>query len=137
MATYDNLPVYKTSYDLLFALFKISNAFSRDLRFTIGEDIKKHTLRMMLCIYRANKSIEDRARNISLARERIETIRILLRILKDMQQMSLKRFVDINEKIESVSKQLTLWEASCLRKNCSMAGAVAATAAAGAPRSVQ
>lgn len=137
MATYDNLPVYKKSYDLLFSLFKISNDFSRDLRFTVGEDIKKETLRMIILIYRANKSFEDRRKNISQARESIETIRVLLRILKDMKQTSLKKFVDINDKIESVSKQLAFWEASCLEKNKSMAGAVSAKADTGVPRSVQ
>ena len=60
MATYDNLPVYKTSYDMLIELFQAANGFSRDYRFTIGEQIKKETIEMMMCVYRANKSFEGR-----------------------------------------------------------------------------
>ncbi|MEI8096689.1 MAG: four helix bundle protein [Candidatus Moraniibacteriota bacterium] len=112
MATYDNLPVFKTSYDMLLELFKVSNNFSRDYRFTIGEQIKKETIEMMMCVYRANKSFEGRKNWIGTAREKIETIRVLLRILKDLKQVSLKKFISINEHIESVSKQLAYWENS-------------------------
>jgi hypothetical protein len=110
MATYDNLPVYKTSYDMLLELFQVANNFSRDYKFTIGEQIKKETMEMMLCIYRANKSFEGRKSRIGEAREKVETIRVSLRILKDLKQLNLKKFISLNEKIESVSKQLSLWE---------------------------
>jgi hypothetical protein len=109
MATYDNLPVYKTSYDLLLELFQIADNFSRDYKFTLGEQIKKETLAMMIFIYQANKSFSERKNMIDQAREKVEIIRVLLRILKDLKQLSLKKFVSINEKVESVSKQLTFW----------------------------
>ena len=110
MATYDNLPVYKVSYDLLLELFKAVNSFSRDYRFTIGEQIKKEVLEMMMCIYRANKKFEGRKSRIGESREKVETIRVLLRILRDLKQISFKKFISLNEKLESVSKQLSLWE---------------------------
>ena len=113
MATYDNLPVYKTSYDMLLKLFKKANHLSRHSRFTIGEQIKNATNDMMMCLYRANKSFEKRKGRIGEAREKVETIRVMLRILKDLKQLSLKKFININENIESVSKQLVFWENSC------------------------
>lgn len=110
MATFDNLPVYKTSYDLLLELFQTANNFSRDYRFTIGEQVKKETLEMMLWIYRANKSFAGRKNRIAEAREKVESIRITLRVLRDLKQVSFKKFLSLNEKLESVSKQLFLWE---------------------------
>ncbi len=111
MAIYDNLPVYKTSYDLLVELFKLVKNFSREWKFTIGEEIKKETIEMIINIYRANSSWEKKEK-IRCARGNIETIRLLLRLLKDLKQIGLERFVSLNEKIESVSKQLTKWEMS-------------------------
>ena len=35
MATYDNLPVYKKTYDLLVSLFRIGQNMERDYKFTI------------------------------------------------------------------------------------------------------
>ena len=37
MATYDNLPVYKISYDLLQKLFLVVHNFRREYKYTIWE----------------------------------------------------------------------------------------------------
>ena len=41
MATYNHLPVYKVSYDLLVELFRFTKDFTREYKYTIGESIKK------------------------------------------------------------------------------------------------
>jgi len=114
MATYDNLPVYKTSYDLVLELIKCISNFSREYKHTLGEKIEKETMEMILNIFRANSSFKERKGKILLARENIETIRLLLRILHDLKQVNLNKFIRLNEKIESISKQLVNWEASCV-----------------------
>ncbi len=35
-----------------------------------------------------------------------------MRLLKDLQEVNIKKFVLINQKIENVSKQLTAWQKS-------------------------
>ena len=110
MSTYDNLPVYKESYDLLVGLFLFTKDFNREFKYTLGESIKKETVEMITNIYRANSSFENRRERIQSARENVETIRLFLRLLKDLRQVNLKKFVDLNEKIESVSKQLSAWQ---------------------------
>lgn len=111
MATYNHLPVYKASYDLLVELFRFAKNFSREYKYTLGEDIKKETVLMIKNIYWANSSY-SKAKIIQSARDNIEVIRLYLRILKDLKQVNLKKFVFLNEKIESVSKQLTAWQKS-------------------------
>ena len=71
MTTYDNLPVYKESYDLLLELFRYTKEFSRDYKYTLGENIKKEVVEMITHIYKANSSIEKRAERIQCARENI------------------------------------------------------------------
>jgi hypothetical protein len=109
MATYDHLPVYKTSYDLLTEIFRFSQNFKREYKFTIGESLKNETITMITNIYRANSTYEKQS-PIEKAKENIEIIRLFFRLLKDLQQINLKKFIDINEKVESVSKQLTAWK---------------------------
>ena len=109
MATYDHLPVYKVSYDLLVELFRFTKDFSREYKYTLGESIKKEIIAMITNIYKANSSYSKKT-IIQSARENVETIRLFLRLLKDLQQISIKKFVFLNEKIESVSKQLTAWQ---------------------------
>jgi len=90
MATYDHLPVYKASYDLLVLLFQFTKDFSREYKFTIGESIKKETVAMITNIYRANSSYAKKD-IIRGARENIETIRLFLRLLKDLKQVNIKK----------------------------------------------
>ena len=54
----------------------------------------------------------DKNEVLQEARERIEVIRLFIRLMKDMQQISIKQFVQINESVENVSKQLTGWQKS-------------------------
>jgi len=54
MATYDNLPVYKKTYDVLIQLFRISQNMERDYKFTIGENLKKEVIELIMNVYRAN-----------------------------------------------------------------------------------
>ena len=108
MAIYDNLPVYKTSYDLLLRIFQLCQNMERDFKFTIGESLKKEIIELIINVYRAN-SREDKLALISSARENAVVIRLLLRLLQDLKQVKLETFVELNEKIESVSKQLAAW----------------------------
>jgi len=114
MANYNHLPVYKESYDLIIEIFESVKDFIREYKYTLGENIKKESIELVANIYRANSSF-NKSPHIQKARENIETIRIFLRLTKDLRQISLKKFIDVNEKIESVSKQLTAWAKSQAR----------------------
>jgi len=111
MALYDELPVYKASYDLLLEIFLFVRNFTKEFKYTIGESLKKETIELITLIYRAN-SKKEKESTIIEARERIEVIRLFLRLTKDLRQISLKKFVHINLKVENVSKQLTGWQKS-------------------------
>ena len=41
MSTYDELPVYKATYDLLLEMFRFTKDFSREYKYTVGESLKK------------------------------------------------------------------------------------------------
>jgi hypothetical protein len=112
MALYNHLPVYKDSYDLLKELFRFVKNFSREYKFTLGESIKNKAIEMIRNIYRANSS-RTKGMLIQAARENAETIRLYIRLCKDLQQIDLEKFVRLNGLIESVSKQLTAWQKSC------------------------
>lgn len=111
MTIYLHLPVYKASYDLVLEMFKVIKDFNREYKYTLGESIKKEAIEMITYIYRANSSFSKEL-YLEKAREKIETIRIFFRLARDLRQIGLERFVDVNEKIESISKQLSAWERS-------------------------
>ena len=109
MGLYQELPVYKASYDLLIEIFQFTKDFSKDYKYTVGESLKKETIELLTLIFRAN-SKTDKQLVLQEARERIEVIRLFIRLMKDMHQISVKEFVQVNQKVEDVSKQLTGWQ---------------------------
>ena len=58
MAKYDELPVYKASYDLLLEIFRFTKEFNREFKYTVGESLKNETLELITLIYRANSKEE-------------------------------------------------------------------------------
>ena len=108
MATYDELPVYKASYDLLLEIFRFAKDFAKEYKYTVGESLKKEALELITLIFRAN-SKKQKFETLQTAREKIEVIRLLIRLMKDLKQINLKKFVLINKQIENVSKQLVFY----------------------------
>jgi hypothetical protein len=111
MGLHQELPVYKAIYDLLLEIFSFTAEFSKEYKYTIGESLKKETIELLTLIFRAN-SRTDKHQVLQEARERIEVIRLVVRVMKDLHQISLKRFVHVSQKAEDVSKQLTGWQKS-------------------------
>ena len=59
---------------------------------------------LLTLIYRSNSKYR-KAEILQSAREQIEVVRLLIRLMKDMKQISLGKFVKINVVVENVSKQ--------------------------------
>jgi hypothetical protein len=73
--------------------------------------LKKETIELLTLIYRANTR-HKKDDVLQIAREQIEVIRLLIRVMKDMKQINMGKFVKINQVVENVSKQLTGWQKS-------------------------
>ena len=73
MAQYDHFPVFKKSCDLLLAVFQSVTNFGKEYKYTIGENLKKETLEIIVCIYLANNRVEKSAMIIQ-AKEHLELI---------------------------------------------------------------
>lgn len=112
MATYDQLMIYKQAYDLTVNLMPLTKNMDRGYKFTLGERINNASVEMLLCVYRINTSRENRERYFVSAREQVELVRLLLRLMKDLRLVSLNRFTRLNENVESISKQLAGWHRS-------------------------
>ncbi|MGD1008261.1 MAG: four helix bundle protein [Ignavibacteriaceae bacterium] len=108
MALAEELPVYKAAYDLVLVVFGLVKNFNKEYKYTIGESLKKETIEAITNIYRANINQEKSALLVK-ARENIEVVRLYIRLLKDLRQISIKQIAFVNTHIENISKQLTGW----------------------------
>jgi 23S rRNA-intervening sequence protein len=113
MSTTEHLPVYKASYDMTLTLFQVIKHYPRDLKFTIGEQIKHDSLALIATIYRANAS-REKSPIIQEAKGYLHSVRVMCRLSKDLHVIPLERFVSLQECLEVISKQLSGWERSVL-----------------------
>ena len=111
IARHDELPVYKATYDLMLSVFRFVKDFTKEYKYSVGDTLKKETMELMTLIYRANTRME-KVLVLQEARERIEVIRLYIRLMKDLQQVNIKQFVAVNREVELVSRQLTGWHQS-------------------------
>jgi hypothetical protein len=101
MARYNELPVFKDMYTLTLLLFEYTQDFSREYKYTIGQDIKRDALQLIRSIYRANKA--------SAKREHLE------RFMDEFELLQLE--------IRSVSSKALPSQAVCSRCSiCSRSG---------------
>jgi hypothetical protein len=114
MAIYDNLPVFKASYDLLLEIYRLSENLKRDYRYTLGENLKQETMAMMVNIYKAN-SVEDKTALLGETREKLVAVKLYIRLLHDLKQLSVKQFALLSVQTESISKQLAAWHKSGIK----------------------
>ena len=109
MANYNELPVFKAVYDLLLRTFQISQHWRRDLRYTLGEELKKEIIDILQLIYQANSS-QKKLAYISSCRRKIVKVKIQIRVVKDMKEMKISQYASLAELTENISKQLVGWE---------------------------
>ena len=111
MALYFNLPVYKESYELLLMIFQNSSKLPKDYKYTLGERLKNEATDLLVAIFEASKNtlLSEKIGFISKAQNCLEKIRLYTRLFKDLNVWGVTIQVTINQKIESISKQLTQW----------------------------
>lgn len=109
MANYNELPVFKAVYDLLLRTFQVSQHWRRDLRYTLGEQLKKEIIDILQLIYQANSSHKKLA-YISSCRRKMVKVKIQIRVVKDMKEMKISQYASLAELTENISKQLAGWE---------------------------
>ena len=96
--------IYKASYDMTLSLFHVIKKYPKEFKYTLWDQIKKNCLELISTIYRAN-SLFDKIILIQLFRWYLQSLRVLLRLSKDLHIVSIEKFVFIQENIESISKQ--------------------------------
>lgn len=115
MAKYDELPVSKATYDLLLRIYMVSQHWSRDIRYTLGEELKKEVIEILQLIYQANAS-KKKVAFLSSCRVKLIKVRLQIRVAKDLKQLHLNQYGLLAEMQENISKQLSGWEKSERRK---------------------
>jgi S23 ribosomal protein. len=112
MSNFNELDVYKTSYDLSIQIFRLTEKMSRTFKYTLGEKLNNNAIALLLSIYKANSNKEKRYEELQTGRECAVEIRLLFRLAKDLNLISISRLAVMNDMLDSISKQFYGWQKS-------------------------
>jgi len=97
MAQYEHLPIYKKAYDLTIYFENTVRNFSRYNKYTLGTELRELSREVMQLIRRANDAT-DKAPLLLQNRERLEDLKIAVRLCKDV-----KAFANFNSNERAAS----------------------------------
>jgi hypothetical protein len=109
MPHYDNLPIYKSSFDLVVYFEKIVKNFDRYHKYTIGTDLKNKSRQIALQVIRANTS-KIKTNEIQEITILIEELKLLVRLCKQINGFSNKNSYPYSSKlITNLTSQTNIW----------------------------
>lgn len=98
----DLLHLYKSGFDLMVEIYKLTSSFTREYKFTVGERLKSDAFEMGLLCYRM--ALDGKRDSNEQVRCLIEKIRLRLRLLLSLGEISIKAFSRINIQMEYLYK---------------------------------
>lgn len=108
MALYVELPVFRDTYQLILKIFEYTKDFSKEYKYTLGEDMKRDALHLVRSIYRANKH-QNRVEHLEVFLDEFELLKLEIRLCVDMKLLSVKKQAALSGLMERIGKQVTGW----------------------------
>ena len=106
----EKLIIFQKIYDFLLWLYPLINRIPKSHRLVLGKHLEELGLAILLLAIEANK-IRDNTRKISQAKisDKLDELRILIRLTKDLRFMSIDQYSHAAEKINEIGKLLYGW----------------------------
>ncbi len=111
MALSHELPIYKDTYKLILIIFEQTKHFSREYKYTLGQDMKRDSIQLVRSIYRANRSKEKR-QYLEEFLDNFEILKLEVRLSADLKILSIKHLSEISKMLDIIGKQAIAWKNS-------------------------
>ncbi len=111
MALYYDLPVFKDVYKLTLLIYSLTKDFSKEYKYTLGQDLKKDVMVLMRSIYRANKA-QNKKEYLETFLDDFELLKLEVRLCVDMKIITIKKQAEISLLMDGIGKQITGWRNS-------------------------
>jgi hypothetical protein len=108
MALYYELPVYRDVYKLILMIFECTKDFSKEFKYTLGQDMKRDALQLVRNIYRANKSA-NKKEYLEAFLDDFELLKLEIRLCTDMKVLPIKKQAALALLMDTIGKQITGW----------------------------
>ena len=108
-ALYENLRVYKKSFELVAYFETIVRSFDRYHKYAIGLEFRNLSRAILVLVAKANTKV-DRKQCLDEAIDKLEELKILVHVGKEINAFkSFKSFEHVTKLIVDISKQCERW----------------------------
>jgi len=108
MARATDLPIYRAAYELLQLLAKLTQQYPRGYRQGLAREVFAEAQAVVVGIFRANCTT-DKVPALEDMREHLETLKLLLRLSKDLHLIAPGQFGATVELTDAIGKQASGW----------------------------
>ena len=109
MRARNEVPAVAKTYDLVLWLLPHVAKFSRAHRFTVGERVEATALEILELLVEASYT-RQKQELLRTANRRMERLRYLVRLAKDLKLLSLKQYEFAARAMEKIGAQIGGWE---------------------------
>jgi hypothetical protein len=103
MALYYDLPVYRDTYKLILKIFECTKDFSKEYKYTLGQDMKRDALQLVRSIYRANKA-SHKMEYLEIFMDDFELLKLEIRLGVDMKVLPIKKQAELSLLMDTIVK---------------------------------
>jgi len=103
-----NLPIFEKTYELILWLYPTVNKFPKSQRFILGQHIENTILEILEEVIETNQK-RNKAPFLKKISVKLDKLRILIRLSKDLKFISIRQYSFAAEKINEIGKMLGGW----------------------------
>lgn len=106
----NKLILFQKTYDFLVYFYPSINRIPKSHRQVLGKNLEKLCIELLLLIMAANKERDLERKNLQKQiSDKLDYLRILVRLSKDLKFMSVKQYALTAEKLNELGKILNGW----------------------------
>ena len=109
---FQNLPIFEKTYELILWIYPAVNKFPKSQKFVLGQQIENSILEILKEIIQAN-SERNKLPYLKQISVRLDKLRILIRLSKDLKFISIRQYGFAADKINEIGRMLGGWIKSC------------------------
>lgn len=106
----EKLIIFQKTYDFLVYFYPFINRIPKSHRQILGKTMEQISVEILLLIMEANKKTGNERINLQKQiSDKLDYLRILIRLAKDLKFISIKQYAATADKLNEIAKMLTGW----------------------------
>ncbi|MCA9371690.1 MAG: diversity-generating retroelement protein Avd [Pseudomonadales bacterium] len=106
----EKLLIFQKIYDLQLWIYPIINRIPKSHRLVLGRNLEEIAISLLVTTIKANKARGHIRTELQLKiSDELDSLRILLRLTKDLKFMSIKQYTAGAEKVNEIGRMLQAW----------------------------